>query len=202
MINNKFISTSRSISYNLKNNAFKNKKCLLTLPNIWLFTDSIKTKNPIELAKKLPKKTGVVIRDYNSVNKEEIINEIVNIKNRRLLTLLIAGKHKRTKYIDGIHMPVWLKTSNNRRHKIISMSVHSAKDVRKSIDIKANIVFISPVFSTSSHMDKSCLGVIRLGLMAKLFKIPVIALGGINNTNITRLRNLPISGCAGIDVFL
>ncbi len=29
----------------------------------------------------------------------------------------------------------------------------------------------------------------------------VIALGGINNKNIARLRSLPISGCAGIDVF-
>jgi thiamine-phosphate pyrophosphorylase len=81
------------------------------------------------------------------------------------------------------------------------MSAHGARDIRKSINIKADIIFISPVFDTTSHKEKKSLGVIKLGLMAKLYKKPVIALGGINNNNISLLKGLPIFGCAGIDVF-
>ena len=81
------------------------------------------------------------------------------------------------------------------------MSAHGAKDIRKSINIRADIIFISPIFHTTSHPEEKSLGVIKLGLMAKLFKKPIVALGGINNNNISRLKGLPIAGCAGIDVF-
>ena len=67
--------------------------------------------------------------------------------------------------------------------------------------IKGYQVFISPVFPPSSHASKQHLGTIKLGLLARLFKKDIIALGGINNKNIARLRSLPIAGCAGIDVF-
>ena len=81
------------------------------------------------------------------------------------------------------------------------MSAHGARDIGKSINIKADIIFLSPVFDTTSHPERKNIGVIKLGLMAKLFKKPVIALGGINDNNISRLKGLPIVGCAGIDAF-
>ena len=84
---------------------------------------------------------------------------------------------------------------------MVSISVHTGRDIRKSINVKADLVFISSVFPSSSHKSKQHLGIIKLGLLARLFKKDVIALGGINNKNIARLRSLPISGCAGIDVF-
>ena len=63
-----------------------------------------------------------------------------------------------------------------------------ARDVRKSINLKADLVFISPCFSTTSHKEKKSLGVIKLRPMARLFKKHVIALGGINNNNIAKLK--------------
>ena len=200
MIKNNFINTARSISFNkgrnkaLKGNN-KNKP-----PNIWLFTDSIKTLDPVKLAKSLPIKSGVVIRHYKSKNKEAIIRNILNIKKRKDFTVLIAGKYKRNLNVDGNHLPQWVNY-NSKVNKITSVSVHAARDIRKSINLKADLVFISPVFLSSSHNSNQYLGIIRLGLLARLFKKDVIALGGINKNNIARLRSLPISGCAGIDVF-
>ena len=199
MIKNNFINIARSISFNkgrgktLKGN---NKQ---KLPYLWLFTDSIKTSNPVKLTKSLPIKSGVVIRHYKSKNKENIIRDILNIKKRKTLTVLIAGKYKRKLGVDGNHLPQWI--NNNKINQITSISVHSGIDVRKSLNVKANLVFISPVFPTSSHVSKQHLGTIKLGLLARLFKKDIIALGGINNKNIARLRSLPIAGCAGIDVF-
>ena len=200
MIKNNFINTARAISFNkrryktLKGN-IKNKT-----PSLWLFTDSIKTINPVKITKRLPTKSGVVIRHYKSKNKETIIKNILNIKKRKSLTVLIAGKHRKNLNVDGNHLPQWMNYNGNN-NKITSISVHTGRDVRKSININADLVFISPVFTTSSHDTRQHLGVIKLGLLARLFKKDVIALGGINNKNIARLRSLPISGCAGISVF-
>ena len=200
MIKNNIINTARSISFNTKRNKVLKKYNKMKLPNLWLFTDSLKTLKPIELSKRLPKKSGLVIRHYNSKNKTIILKDILHIKKRRMFTVLISGKYKRGLNIDGNHSPQWASPVNND-NKITSMSFHHAKNLRKSINLKADIIFISPVFPSTSHKNKQCLGVIKLGLMARLFKKHVIALGGINNKNITRLRSLPISGCAGIDVF-
>jgi len=200
MIKNNIINTSRSISFNTKRNKTLKKYHKTSLPNLWLFTDSHKTLKPVELSKSLPMKSGVIIRNYKSKNKKNIIKDILNVKKRRMLTVLISGEYKRGLNIDGNHFPQWANPITNG-NKITSMSFHHAKDLRKSINLKADLIFISPVFPSTSHKNKQCLGVIKLGLMARLFKKNVIALGGINNKNISRLRSLPISGCAGIDMF-
>jgi thiamine-phosphate pyrophosphorylase len=201
MIKNNFINTARSISFNRKRNKPFKKKNIRKLPNLWLFTDFTKTVNPVALSKNLPKNSGIVIRSYGAKNKETIIRDILNMKKRRLFTVLISGKYKRHLSADGFHVPQWIN-SKNKNKQIISMSVHSGKDVRKSINLKVDLIFISPVFKSTSHINNKNLGVVKLGLMAKLFKRPTIALGGINNKNINRLKNLPISGCAGIDIFI
>ena len=200
MIKNNIINTARSISFNTKRNKTLKKYHKTNLPNLWLFTDSHKTLKPVELSKSLPMKSGVIIRNYKSKNKKIIIKDILNVKKRRMLTVLISGEYKRGLNIDGNHFPQWANPINNG-NKITSMSFHHAKDLRKSINLKADLIFISPVFPSTSHKNKQCLGVIKLGLMARLFKKHVIALGGINNKNISRLRSLPIAGCAGIDMF-
>ena len=201
MIKNNIINTARSISFNTKRNKALKKYHKTNLPNLWLFTDSHKTLKPVELSKRLPIKSGVIIRNYNnSKNKKTIIKDILNVKKRRMLTVLISGEYKRGLNTDGNHFPQWANPINNG-NKITSMSFHHAKDLRKSINLKADLIFISPVFPTTSHKNKQYLGVIKLGLMARLFKKHVIALGGINNKNIKRLRSLRISGCAGIDLF-
>ena len=199
MINNKFINTTRSISYNLKNNKFKKKN--IRQPFIWFLTDIKKTNYPIKIIQKLPKKSGVIIRNYSN-NEQLKTNAIKKYRYSRLLTILVAGKFSKYSILDGIHYPRWLQSSNIRNNVIRSISVHSGKDIRKSINLKANLIFVAPVFKTTSHKKQNCLGVVKLGLLVKLFKIPAIALGGINKTNVSRLKNLPISGCAGIDAFL
>ena len=202
MIKNNFIITARHISLNAKKlNHYRKGFKVIKIPYIWLLTDSIKTKTPLDTSKKLPTNSGILIRSYKTKNKEKIIKNIINLKKRKLHTVLVAGKHKNHSNVDGVHLPSWLNSSFFINKKLISMSAHGARDIRKSINIKADIIFISPVFDTTSHKEKKSLGVIKLGLMAKLYKKPVIALGGINNNNISLLKGLPIFGCAGIDVF-
>ena len=202
MIKNNFIITARHISLNGKKLHYCSKGYkIIKMPYVWFLTDSIKTKTPLDTSRKLPDNSGILIRSYNIQNKEIIIKNIINLKKRKLHTVLVSGKHKSHSNVDGAHLPSWLNSSFFINKKLISMSAHGARDIRKSINIKADIIFISSVFDTTSHPGGKSIGVIKLGLMAKLFKKPVIALGGINNNNISRLKGLPIFGCAGIDVF-
>ena len=202
MIKNNFIITARHISLNGKKlNSFSKGYKTIKIPYVWFLTDSIKTKTPLETSRKLPANSGILIRSYNIQNKDIIIKNIINLKKRKLHTVLVSGRHKSHSNVDGVHLPSWLNSSFFINKKLISMSAHGARDIRKSINIKADIIFISPIFDTTSHPESKNIGVIKLGLMAKLFKKPIVALGGINNNNISRLKGLPIIGCAGIDVF-
>ena len=74
MIKNKFINTTRSISFNFKNNKFKKNR--IKHPYIWFLTDNKKIKYPLKVLKKLPKKSGVIIRDYK--NKKIVETFLVN----------------------------------------------------------------------------------------------------------------------------
>lgn len=200
MKNNNFINISRSISCNYRRKSSHINKTNKNIPYIWFFTDSSKTLKPLQTASKLPNNAGIIIRSYASNNKEKLIEGIIKIKKRKLYTVLIAGKYKKALGADGIHIPKWINFKNKKK-KLISMSAHGGKDIRKSINLNADIIFISPVFKSSSHINNLYLGVVRLGLMARIFKKPVIALGGINNKNINRLKSMPLSGCGGIDIF-
>ena len=100
-----------------------------------------------------------------------------------------------------------INTSNNKlptkairlKKQILSISAHGIIDKRRIINSKADLIFLSPIFRTSSHPYSRPLGIIKFGLIARQFSKPVIALGGINKNNIKKLKNLPIEGVAGID---
>lgn len=199
MLINTFQNLSRTIYYNNKTKKHKFKP-ILKIPYIWYLTDDIKTKNPCFTISHLPKKNGIIIRKYNTKQKYKNIKNLIKSARKNLLTVLIAGNIFQFPFSNGSHIPRWIykKPKNN---KIISTSVHSARDIKKCINIKADLVFVSPVFKTTSHLHQNTLETVKLGLLARKFKIPVIALGGINEKNIKLLRSLPIHGCAGISIF-
>ena len=193
-----FNTVSRSIYNNSsRKNNFKYQK---KIPYTWYLTDPIKTKYPYLTINSLTNNTGIIIRPYNLQNKNNYIKKIIKSAKKKSLIKLIAGTHNQSADSDGAHIPKW-QYKKPKNMKIISTSVHSLKDIRKCLNLEANIAFISPIFKTSSHKNKKYIGVVRLGLMSRNIKIPVIALGGINDENIKKLRSLPIQGCAGIDIF-
>ena len=199
MFLNTLQNLSRTIYHNNKTKKHKFKP-KLKIPYVWYFTDDVKTKNPCFTIRHLPKKNGIIIRKYNSKQKYKNIKNLIKSARKNSLIVLVAGNIIQFPFANGNHIPKWIykKPKNN---KIISTSVHSSRDIRKCINIKANLVFVSPIFKTTSHLHAKPLGTVKLGLLARKFKIPVIALGGINEKNIKLLRNLPIYGCAGINIF-
>ena len=70
MINNKFVNTTRSISFNYKRKKFYKRN--MRPPYLWFFTDIKKTQRPLTIIKILPKESGVVIRNYSHTEQIDI----------------------------------------------------------------------------------------------------------------------------------
>jgi len=194
-----FKNLSRSIFHNNKSKKAK-LKITRNLPYIWYLTDKVKTKNPIKTINQLSDNSGIIIRNYTSIFNSNLTKLIIKNSKQKKLKILISGIKSTFPNIDGYHIPKW-KNNKPKSNKIISISVHGLKDIRKCINYNATLVFVAPIFKTTSHNNQSNIGIVKLGLLARNFPVPVIALGGINEKNIRLLRSLPIHGVGGIDIF-
>ena len=191
-------NVAHSISLN-KNKAHYNIT-KLNVPSLWYFTDEDKTKDITNILHRLPTYSGIVLRNYCSKERKTIIKSVLRIAKRKNFTVLMASHPRAHGNINGLHLPKWeYKCRRNTKEQIISVSAHSLKDKRKIINTKADIIFVSSVFHTNSHPKRKHLGIIRFGLLARSLARPVIALGGINNKNIKKLKHFPISGVAAIE---
>ena len=191
-------NVARSIALNKKKAHYNITK--LNVPSLWYFTDEDKTKDIINILHRLPTYSGIVLRNYCSKDRRTIIKNVLRMAKRKNFTVLMASHPRAHGNINGLHLPKWeYKCRRNTKGQIISVSAHSLKDKRKIINTKADIIFLSSVFHTNSHPKRKHLGIIRFGLLARNLARPVIALGGINNKNIKKLKHFPISGVAAIE---
>ena len=134
------------------------------IPHLWLFTDDIKTQNLQKFLAKIPQNSGIVIRNYLSEDRLKIIESISRNSKRKNLTLLIGEKSNRIRDISGLHLPKWYyqKRKINKK-QILSISAHGIIDKRRIINSKADLIFLSPIFRTSSHPNSRPLGTIKFG---------------------------------------
>ena len=76
-------------------------------------------------------------------------------------------------------------------------SAHSHKELKIKEIQTVKFIFLSSLFKK----NKNYLGIYRFKLYENFTKKKLIALGGINENNIRKLRLLNISGYAGISFF-
>lgn len=75
-------------------------------------------------------------------------------------------------------------------------TAHDEREIDLANQIRADAVFLSPVFPTRSHDGDACLGGVKFKELAARSQIPVIALGGMNAE---RARELGWPRWAAID---
>jgi hypothetical protein len=81
-------------------------------------------------------------------------------------------------------------------------SCHSLEDVISAQNEGLDYVFLSPVFSTRTHPEAAPLGLEKLRAVCAQVDIPVIALGGIDQSREKACLQAGASGIAGIRMFL
>ena len=186
------------------------------------FTDRKKISDFEKIIKILPKNSTIIIREYDLDKKkrEDFARNIVNlarVKNREKNLQIIVGKDfalARKIKADGIHFSdfdklpqSFLKKKSFPKKFIFSFACHNFKSVLKALKLRPNMIFISPIFATTSHAETKIIGLRNLRKISLISKKQnylhnkIYALGGINSENIKSLRKLDISGFAGINLF-
>lgn len=179
------------------------------------FTDRKKVKNFEQVIKTLPKNSIIIIREYDldEESREIFAKNIISLARPRGLKILAAKSFSLARKIkaDGVHfsdrdiLPLqFFKKKSFPKNFIFSFAAHDFRVLNK---IKADMIFLSPIFATSSHPDTKPLGLRNLAKIslktrkAHYFSPPVYALGGVNAQNLKSLRKLGIHGFAAIDLF-
>lgn len=82
--------------------------------------------------------------------------------------------------------------------KIIGVSAHSVEEALLAEKRGADYLGVGAAFSTNSKKDVSCISHETIRDICQAVQIPVIAIGGINETNIEELKGTGICGVAVI----
>ena len=99
-------------------------------------------------------------------------------------------------YLSSFNRDLKFLKYKNLNFKIIG-SAHNLKEVKEKETQGVKIIFIASLFRTK----KTFLGINKFNLLSNQTNRKIVALGGISNDNIKKLRLLKIFGFAGISYF-
>ena len=150
-------------------------------------------------------KTILIYRNYTSKKIDETL--ILKIKNhckKRLLKFYISNDVKLAikLNLDGAYIPSFNKNyshlsfSYKKNFKIIG-SAHNFKEIKIKELQKVKKIFLSSLFKK----NKNYLGINKFKLLSNLTKKKIVALGGISNNNLKKLKLLNNPDFAGISYF-
>lgn len=147
----------------------------------WLFLgpSALKQRKLVERIADLHPAIGLVIRDYDKTGASRLLSAA---KMQRRPCLLAPKMQLGT----GQHTPRW-KRPERRITGMTSMSIHTYAEAIRAKRAQADLAFVSPVFTTSSHPGAAALGEFQARRLARRVGCPVYALGGINDTNVKRI---------------
>ena len=104
--------------------------------------------------------------------------------------------------LDGAYLPSFNKDTKHlafsiKKKFLILGSAHNNKQIRLKERQLVKIIFVSSIFKK----NKNYLGINKFKLLSKLTNNKVIALGGVSNKNLKKLKLLNCFGFAGISFF-
>lgn len=188
---------------------------------IFYFADSKKTLNLNQALKNLPIFSNIIFRYYDKsfLEKKLILKKIISLNIISKQSIFI-GKDPAVALdlkIKAIHFSDLDFKKNSRSvflefHKLKkinfknSLSIHSIFSLKLANIIKPDVVFLSPVFPTTTHNSSNAIGLYNFIKFKKVaenkFGITnILPLGGINLQNLARLNTIKIKGFAAIDFF-
>ena len=150
-------------------------------------------------------KTIIIYRNYTSKKIDEtLILKIKNYCKKRLLKFYISNDVKLAikLNLDGAYIPSFNKNyshlsfSYKKNFKIIG-SAHNFKEIKIKELQKVKKIFLSSLFKK----NKNYLGINKFKLLSNLTEKKIVALGGISNNNLKKLKLLNNPDFAGISYF-
>jgi thiamine-phosphate pyrophosphorylase len=153
---------------------------------------------------KQSKNTGIIYRNYNSINHLDTIFKLKTYcKNNGYKFYLSNNVRLANKLdLDGAYIPSFNKKINHltfsfKKKFLIIGSAHNNKEIKTKELQRVKILFLSSLFKN----NKNYLGINKFKILSNLTKKKVVALGGITSKNIKKIKLLNCFGFAGISYF-
>ena len=171
------------------------------LPNLYIFLDQYKD----EIFENNNTNIGVVYRNYNDPKRETELIKIAKACKKKRYQLFVSNDIKLALKVkaDGIYIPSFNKTKKflNLEKKNLSIlgSAHNQKELQEKMSQKCRAIFLSPIF----YVEKSInfLNVYKFNSLSRSNKVNILALGGITEHNVRKLKLLYMKGFGGIRMF-
>ena len=171
------------------------------LPNFFVFLDHYNN----QIFENNNTNIGVVYRNYNDPHRETELIKIAKACKKKRYQLFVSNDIKLALKVraDGIYIPSFNKTKKflnleNKNLKVVG-SAHNQKEIYEKISQKCRVIFLSPIF----YVEKSInfLNVYKFNYLSRSNKVNILALGGVTENNVRKLRSVHIKGFGGIGIF-
>ncbi len=171
------------------------------LPNLFIFLDQYHS----QIFENNNTNIGVVYRNYNNPKRETELIKIAKACKKKRYQLFVSNDIKLALKVsaDGIYIPSFNKTKKflnlEKKNLTILGSAHNQKEIWEKISQKCRAIFLSPIF----YVEKSLnfLNVYKFNYLSRSSKANILALGGITEHNVHKLKLLHIKGFGGISIF-
>ena len=167
----------------------------------YYFIDKFETNN----INNQSQQTSIIYRNYSSkIENENLILRIKAHCKKKGIKFYLSNNIKLAMKLnlDGAYIPSFNKSTKHlaytyrKKFEIIG-SAHNLKEIRIKEKQKVIGIFLSSLFKR----NKNFLGINKFKILANLTKKDVVALGGISQNNIKKLRLLKCQDFAGISFF-
>ena len=148
---------------------------------------------------------GIIYRNYNDEKRENELIKIAKACKASRNQLFVSNDIKLAIKVkaEGIYIPSFNKTKvfanlEKKNIKILG-SAHNQKEIHKKVSQNCSAVFLSPIFYIEK--SKTFLGLHKFNYLSYRNNANILALGGISESNIHKLKLLNIKGFGGIRLF-
>ena len=171
------------------------------LPNLFIFLD----QHNNQIFENNNTYIGIVYRNYNDPKRETELFKIAKACKKKRYQLFVSNDIKLAIKVraDGIYIPSFNRTKKylNLEKKNLSIlgSAHNQKEICEKISQKCQAVFLSPTFYVKKSIN--FLNIYKFNYLSRSNTVNILALGGIAEHNVRKLRLLHIKGFGGIGIF-
>ncbi len=166
-------------------------------------TDRALAPEPETIIGALPPGAAVILRDYEAPHRAALAQRLKAVCATHGILFLVGADLTLANNLgaDGVHFPSWTDI-RPAPGMIATAACHSALELEKAAAAGAQLAFLSPVFATQSHPGEQTLGAALFKSIARTSPLPVLALGGVDETNASQLAGRNVTGLAAISGFL
>ena len=182
------------------------------LPPLVLFTDEERQPESLSSVALLPPGSAVLFRHYSFPARKGLALALRTICDTRSLFFIVSNDVDLALEVaaDGLHLPEYrLKGANREINKwrqfgegFLTAAIHSPKALINALRLEVDAAFLSPVFISASHPNKKPLGLMRFIKICNSTRLPIYALGGINEISAKRLVGSGAVGFGAVEAMI